>query len=99
MIVIDDDRVKPSPVPDGWKNSEICVTGIVIGTYLALMTVIFFWAAYETNLFAVQPLAQSNLMRKPYHLHAQLASAVYLQVSTINQALIYAELYPPQHVP
>ena len=57
MIATDDDRVKPSPVPDSWKLSEIFVTGIVTGTYLALMTVVFFWAAYETSFFAVQPLA------------------------------------------
>ena len=33
MIAIDDDKVKPSPVPDSWKLSEIFVTGIVIGTW------------------------------------------------------------------
>ncbi|KAF7825075.1 plasma membrane ATPase 1 [Senna tora] len=43
---ISKDRVKPSPIPDSWKLSEIFATGI-----LALMTVIFFWAAYETNFF------------------------------------------------
>ncbi|KAK4557770.1 hypothetical protein RGQ29_007509 [Quercus rubra] len=46
------DRVKPSPLPDSWKLSEIFATGIVLGSYLALMTVIIFWAIYETDIFA-----------------------------------------------
>ena len=55
-MTISKDRVKPSPVPNSWKLSEIFATGIVIGTYLALMTVVFFWVAYETSFFAVEPL-------------------------------------------
>ncbi|XP_059597303.1 ATPase 11, plasma membrane-type isoform X1 [Vitis vinifera] len=97
MIATDDDRVKPSPVPDSWKLSEIFVTGIVTGTYLALMTVVFFWAAYETSFFA-KNFHVTNFNKHQYnlsdektldHLHAQLASAVYLQVNTISQALIF----------
>ena len=56
IMTISKDRVKPSPVPNSWKLSEIFATGIVIGTYLALMTVVFFWVAYETSFFAVEPL-------------------------------------------
>lgn len=52
-MTISKDRVKPSPIPDSWKLSEIFTTGIVLGAYMALMTVIFFWAAYETNFFKV----------------------------------------------
>ncbi|RYQ92178.1 hypothetical protein Ahy_B09g098346 [Arachis hypogaea] len=33
------DRVKPSPQPDSWKLREIFATGIVLGSYLALMTI------------------------------------------------------------
>ncbi|KAG4961662.1 hypothetical protein JHK87_038295 [Glycine soja] len=39
IMTISKDRVKPSPVPDSWKLREIFVTGIVLGTYLAVMTV------------------------------------------------------------
>lgn len=53
IMTISKDRVKPSPVPDSWKLAEIFTTGIVLGAYLALMTVIFFYLAYETNFFAV----------------------------------------------
>lgn len=52
-MTISKDRVKPSPLPDSWKLSEIFATGVVIGSYLALMTVIFFYLTYETSFFAV----------------------------------------------
>ncbi|CAI0413009.1 unnamed protein product [Linum tenue] len=84
IMTISKDRVKPSPVPDSWRLSEIFATGIVLGGYLAIMTVIFFWAAYETNFFSVHRITDVvDLLKK------KLASAVYLQVSTISQALIF----------
>lgn len=52
-MTISKDRVKPSPLPDSWKLSEIFTTGVVIGTYLAVTTVIFFWAAHQTDFFVV----------------------------------------------
>ncbi|XP_010923303.1 plasma membrane ATPase 3 [Elaeis guineensis] len=88
IMTISKDRVKPSPQPDSWKLSEIFATGIILGGYLAMMTVIFFWAAYKTNFFprvfhveSLEKTAQDDFQK--------LASAVYLQVSTISQALIF----------
>lgn len=53
IMTISKDRVKPSPVPDSWKLKEIFATGVVLGTYLALMTVLFFWLAADTDFFSV----------------------------------------------
>lgn len=53
IMTIAKDRVKPSPLPDSWKLREIFATGIVLGTYLAVMTVVFFWAAHDSNFFSV----------------------------------------------
>lgn len=53
IMTISKDRVKPSPLPDSWKLKEIFATGIVLGGYLALMTVIFFWAMHDTDFFTV----------------------------------------------
>lgn len=53
-MTISKDRVKPSPTPDSWKLPEIFATGVVIGTYLALVTVLFYWAVVETTFFEVQ---------------------------------------------
>ena len=54
IMTISKDRVKPSPHPDSWKLAEIFTTGIILGGYLAMMTVIFFWAAYKTDFFPVR---------------------------------------------
>ncbi|GLT74091.1 hypothetical protein SLA2020_459120 [Shorea laevis] len=89
IMTISKDRVKPSPQPDSWKLAEIFTTGIVLGGYLAMMTVIFFWAAYKTDFFphtfGVSSLQQRNVSFD----FRKLASAIYLQVSTISQALIF----------
>ena len=62
-MTISKDRVKPSPLPDSWKLTEIFTTGVVIGTYLALMTVIFYYGMAETSFFAVNA---SRLVTKCY---------------------------------
>jgi H+-transporting ATPase len=52
-MTISKDRVKPSPLPDSWKLREIFATGVVLGSYMALMTVVFFWSINDTNFFSV----------------------------------------------
>ncbi|CAK9156780.1 unnamed protein product [Ilex paraguariensis] len=41
-ITISKDRVKLSPVPDSWKLKEIFATWIILGSYLAIITVVSF---------------------------------------------------------
>ncbi|KAL2528773.1 ATPase 4 [Forsythia ovata] len=94
IMTISKDRVKPSPLPDSWKLSEIFATGIILGGYLAMMTVIFFWAAYETDffprVFGVVTLEKTARLGKTApDDFKKLASAIYLQVSIISQALIF----------
>ncbi|KAG5536720.1 hypothetical protein RHGRI_024224 [Rhododendron griersonianum] len=88
IMTISKDRVKPSPLPDSWKLAEIFATGVVLGSYLAVMTVIFFWAAYKTDFFP-RVFGVSTLEKTAHDDYRKLASAVYLQVSTISQALIF----------
>ncbi|PKU72264.1 plasma membrane ATPase [Dendrobium catenatum] len=84
IMTISKDRVKPSPLPDSWKLKEIFATGIVLGSYLAVMTVIFFWAMKETDFFSdkfgVRSLRYST---------DEMMAALYLQVSIVSQALIF----------
>ncbi|CAN6827218.1 unnamed protein product [Brassica oleracea] len=84
IMTISKDRVKPSPTPDSWKLKEIFATGVVLGGYQAMMTVIFFWAAHKTDFFSdtfgVRSIRNNN---------NELMGAVYLQVSIISQALIF----------
>lgn len=53
IMTIAKDRVKPSPLPDSWRLSEIFATGAVLGAYLAVMTNIFFWLLHDTTFFQV----------------------------------------------
>ncbi|KAL5974026.1 hypothetical protein ACLOJK_030688, partial [Asimina triloba] len=84
IMTISKDRVKASPMPDSWKLKEIFVTGVSLGSYLALMTVVFFWAMKDTDFFpdrfGVRPLREKN---------HEMMSALYLQVSIVSQALIF----------
>ncbi|CAN6972690.1 unnamed protein product [Brassica rapa subsp. trilocularis] len=84
IMIISKDRVKPSPTPDSWKLNEIFATGIVLGGYQAVMSVIFFWVIHKTDFcsenFGVRSIRENN---------DELMSVVYLEVSIISQALIF----------
>ena len=84
IMTISKDRVKPSPLPDSWKLKEIFATGIVLGGYLALMTVIFFWLMDGTNFFS-----DKFGVRSIRHNEDEMMAALYLQVSIVSQALIF----------
>ncbi|PNX61819.1 plasma membrane H+-ATPase, partial [Trifolium pratense] len=51
IMTISKDRVKPSPVPDSWKLKEIFATGIILGSYMAVITVVFFYLVHDTDFF------------------------------------------------
>ncbi|EPS65442.1 hypothetical protein M569_09334 [Genlisea aurea] len=84
IMTISKDRVKPSPSPDSWKLKEIFATGIVLGGYLALMTVIFFLAMHETDFFH-DKFGVRNIRKS----EEEMMAALYLQVSIVSQALIF----------
>lgn len=65
-MTISKDRVKPSPLPDSWKLQEIFAQGVVIGTYLAVMTVVFYWAAEKTDFFEVRNMNFYDLIKLSY---------------------------------
>ncbi|CAN1328158.1 ATPase 8, plasma membrane-type [Linum perenne] len=84
IMTISTDRVKPSPLPDSWKLNEIFATGIVLGSYMAIVTVFFLWLAEETDFFS-----NTFGVRSIGGQHEELTAALYLQVSIISQALIF----------
>ncbi|XP_010488815.1 PREDICTED: ATPase 6, plasma membrane-type [Camelina sativa] len=84
IMTISKDRVKPSPIPDSWKLKEIFATGVVLGTYMALVTVVFFWLAHDTTFFP-DKFGVRSLQGK----NEELIAVLYLQVSIISQALIF----------
>ncbi|KAK3445651.1 hypothetical protein EUGRSUZ_A01453 [Eucalyptus grandis] len=84
IMTISKDRVKPYPQPDSWKLKELFATGIVLGGYLALMTVIFFWAMNDTDFFSDKFGVKSIRDNQD-----EMMAALYLQVSIVSQALIF----------
>nr|BAF03589.1 P-type H+-ATPase [Zostera marina] len=95
IMTISKDRVKPSPLPDSWKLKEIFATGVVLGSYMAIMTVIFFWIMRETDFFSdkfgVRSLRPPTNKNDPDYndKRDEMMAALYLQVSIISQALIF----------
>lgn len=83
-MTISKDRVKPSPMPDSWKLREIFATGVVLGSYMALMTVVFFWLMKDTDFFS-DKFGVRSIRNNP----DEMMAALYLQVSIISQALIF----------
>ncbi|KAL9224418.1 hypothetical protein vseg_000451 [Gypsophila vaccaria] len=84
IMTISKDRVKPSPVPDSWKLNEIFVTGIILGSYMAITTAFFFYLAHDTDVFS-DLFGVRSIKNNP----DELTAALYLQVSIISQALIF----------
>ncbi|KAI9117499.1 hypothetical protein K1719_011665 [Acacia pycnantha] len=84
IMTISKDRVKPSPLPDSWKLKEIFATGIVLGAYMAIMTVVFFYLVHDTTFFT-DSFGVKHITDNEEHLN----SVLYLQVSIISQALIF----------
>ncbi|XP_057799260.1 plasma membrane ATPase 4-like [Salvia miltiorrhiza] len=84
IMTISKDRVKPSPVPDSWKLKEIFATGVVLGGYLALGTVLFFWLVKDTT-FLSDKFGVRSLKDSP----EEIMAVLYLQVSIVSQALIF----------
>jgi len=77
-MTISKDRVKPSPLPDSWKLKEIFATGIVLGSYLALMTVIFFWAMHKTDFFSVSSQTLFNSTDLPHSVCTFMSESFFL---------------------
>ncbi|ONK59572.1 uncharacterized protein A4U43_C08F7840 [Asparagus officinalis] len=84
IMTISKDRVKPSPLPDSWKLKEIFATGIVLGAYQAIITVVFFYLVHDTDFFP-EKFGVKEIRYNP----DELTAALYLQVSIISQALIF----------
>lgn len=98
IMTISKDRVKPSPMPDSWKLSEIFATGVILGTYLAMMTVIFFWAAYKTNFFPVSEfLISIFLLGEISHVYRtppdEMSLKYYNAVTVLTLTIFYFVLY------
>ncbi|KAG0376904.1 plasma membrane H+-ATPase, partial [Mortierella sp. AD032] len=85
ILTISKDRVVPSQYPNHWDLKEIFGSAIVYGIYLTLSTLAFFAVAVHTRFFQNMGLSDFEGNYNDWRLH----SIVYLQVSTLSQALIF----------
>ncbi|CAF0765491.1 unnamed protein product [Adineta steineri] len=94
IMTISKDRVQPSPYPNKWNLSEIFTYAIIYGIYLAASTVVFFAVIVKTTFFQ-DTFHVDSFYNYPQHYNPpgyndpKLHSIIYLQVSTISQALIF----------
>ncbi|RVX16952.1 ATPase 10, plasma membrane-type [Vitis vinifera] len=89
IMTISKDRVKPSPKPDSWKLNEIFATGVVIGTYLALVTVLFYWVIDSTLSFRPTSIQSWSFMERP---GALLMCAFVVAQLVATLIAVYAEI-------
>ncbi|KAI1318967.1 plasma membrane H+-ATPase [Mortierella claussenii] len=85
ILTISKDRVVPSQYPNHWDLKEIFTSAIVYGVYLTASTLAFFAVVYHSSFFQNMGLSGFNNDPNDYKLH----SIIYLQVSTLSQALIF----------
>ncbi|GFS41645.1 H[+]-ATPase 8 [Actinidia rufa] len=93
IMTISKNRVEPSLVPDSWKLKEIFATSVILGSYLALMTAVFFWLAADTNFFS-----ETFGVRSISGQTGELTASLYLQVSIVSQAIIFVTSHGAGHL-
>ncbi|CAF1024705.1 unnamed protein product [Didymodactylos carnosus] len=96
IMTISKDRVIASAKPNHWNMFEIFSYAIVYGIYLALSTLVFFAVIVETNFFQTTFGVETfdKLPENGGYNSQILNSIIYLQVSTISQALIFVTRTP-----
>ncbi|KAJ1978783.1 hypothetical protein H4R34_003070 [Dimargaris verticillata] len=85
IMTISKDRVSPSKHPNSWNLFEIFTYAIVYGLYLAISTLVFYTVIYYSSFFQDHFGVEHFDDHNDWRLH----SIIYLQVSTISQALIF----------
>lgn len=103
-MTISKDRVKPSPRPDSWKLNEIFATGVVIGTYLALVTVLFYWIIVDTDFFEVSNLFffygyfdSKDVIKKMFSFLSFLHSILMYLIQFATADPLSCEIFIEQH--
>jgi len=92
IMTVSTDRVEPSLTPDSWRLRDIFIMAFVLGFYLTLSSLIFFYIIVDTNFFertfnvfpvkynVTNPVDQGSFM---------LCGIMYLQVSITGQLIIF----------
>jgi H+-transporting ATPase len=92
IMTVSTDRVEPSLHPDTWRLKDIFIMAFVLGFYLTLSSLIFFYLIVETTFFesrfGVMPL-KYNVTNPVDNASFMLCGVIYLQVSITGQLIIF----------
>jgi len=92
IMTVSTDRVEPSLHPDSWRLKDIFIMAFVMGFYLTLSSLIFFYLIIQTNFFesrfGVMPL-KYNVTNPVDNASFMLCGVIYLQVSITGQLIIF----------
>jgi len=92
IMTVSTDRVEPSRHPDSWRLKDIFIMAFVLGFYLTLSSLIFFYLIIDTNFFTdkfgAQPL-KYNTTNPSDPVSFMLCGVMYLQVSITGQLIIF----------
>jgi H+-transporting ATPase len=92
IMTVSTDRVQPSRRPDSWRLRNIFVNAIILGLYLSVSSIVFFWLILDTDFFEDRfdlPAITYN-ETNPIDLPSkQLSGIMYLQVSITGQLIIF----------
>jgi len=92
IMTVSTDRVDPSPHPDKWRLKDIFINAFVLGFYLSVSSIIFFYIIQETtwfeDTFGVTPV--KYISPNPVDPSSKMMnSLMYLQVSITGQLVIF----------
>lgn len=91
IMTVSTDRVQPSMIPDSWRLKDIFVMAFVLGFYLTLSSLIFFYLIIQTSFFEKTFGAQQITYNTTYPITPesfQLCGIMYLQVSITGQLIL-----------
>jgi H+-transporting ATPase len=93
IMTVSTDRVEPSTNPDSWRLRDIFIMAFVLGFYLTLSSLIFFYLIIQTeffeNTFGATPI-KYNTTHPSDPQSFMLCGIMYLQVSITGQLIIFS---------
>lgn len=92
IMTVSTDRVQPSRHPDTWRLRDIFIMAFVLGFYLTLSSLVFFYLIIDTSFFTdkfgITPI-KYNTTHPSDPSSFQLCGIMYLQVSITGQLIIF----------
>jgi len=96
IMTVSTDRVDPSPHPDKWRLKDIFINAFVLGLYLSISSIVFYYMIYDLrwfqNYFGLTGPSENvdyNVSNPIDPASQRLNGIMYLQVSITGQLVIF----------